>query len=38
MLGIIVEDGKHAAYATKLIEKGVLALTAGKNAVRLLRR
>ena len=36
MLGIIVEDGKHAAYATKLIEKGVLALTAGKNAVRLL--
>lgn len=36
MLGIIVEDGKHAAYANKLIEKGVLALTAGKNAVRLL--
>ncbi len=36
MLGIIVGDGKHAAYANKLIEKGVLALTAGKNAVRLL--
>lgn len=36
MLGIIVEDCKHAAYANKLIEKGVLALTAGKNAVRLL--
>ena len=36
MLAIIVEDGKHAAYANKLIEKGVLALTAGKNAVRLL--
>ena len=36
MLGIIVEDGKHTAYANRLIEKGVLALTAGKNAVRLL--
>ena len=36
MLGIIVEDGKHAAYANKLLEKGVIGLTAGKNAVRLL--
>ena len=36
MLAIIVEDGKHAAYASKLLEKGVIALTAGKNAVRLL--
>ena len=36
MLAIIVEDGKHAVFANKLIEKGVLALTAGKNAVRLL--
>ncbi len=36
MLGIIVDEGKHAAFANKLIEKGVLAITAGKNAVRLL--
>lgn len=36
MLAIIVEDGKHTAYANKLLEKGVIGLTAGKNAVRLL--
>ncbi|MDO4270708.1 MAG: aspartate aminotransferase family protein [Eubacteriales bacterium] len=36
MLGVIVDEGKHTAFANKLIEKGVLALTAGKNAVRLL--
>lgn len=36
MLGIVVDEGKHAAFANKLIEKGVLALTAGSNAVRLL--
>ena len=36
MLGIIVDEGKHAAFANKLIEKGVLAITAGKNVVRLL--
>ena len=36
MLGLIVDEGKHAAFANKLIEKGVLAITAGKNAVRLL--
>ena len=36
MLAIIVEGGKHAAYANKLLEKGVIGLTAGKNAVRLL--
>ena len=36
MLGIIVEEGKHSAFANKLIENGVLAITAGKNAVRLL--
>lgn len=36
MIGIIVDEGKQGAYANALIEKGVLALTAGKNAVRLL--
>lgn len=36
MLGIIVDEGKHTELANKLIEKGVLAITAGKNAVRLL--
>lgn len=36
MLGIIVEEGKHTEYAGQLIGKGVLAITAGKNAVRLL--
>lgn len=36
MLGIIVEDGKHTAFADKLIQKGVIVITAGKNAVRLL--
>lgn len=36
MLGIIVDEGKHAEFAGKLIDKGVLAITAGKNAVRLL--
>ncbi len=36
MLGIIVEEGKHAQFASALLEKGVIALTAGKNAVRLL--
>ena len=37
MLGIIVEEGKHSVFANKLIENGVLAITAGKNAVRLLQ-
>ncbi len=36
MVGVIVEDGKHSEYVSRLNEKGVLALTAGKNAVRLL--
>lgn len=36
MLGVIVEEGKHAQIANALLEKGVIALTAGKNAVRLL--
>ena len=36
MLGIIVEEGKHSVFANKLIENGVLAITAGKKAVRLL--
>ena len=36
MLGIIVDEGRHTAFANTLIEKGVLAITAGKNAVRLL--
>ncbi len=38
MLGIIVDDGKHSEFANKLIENGVLAITAGKNAVRCCRR
>lgn len=36
MLGIIVPEGRHSDFANKLIERGVLAITAGKNAVRLL--
>lgn len=36
MLGIIVPEGQHSVLARKLIEHGVLALTAGKNAIRLL--
>lgn len=36
MLGIAVEQGKHTQYVTQLLEKGVLALTAGSNTVRLL--
>lgn len=36
MLGIIVEEGKHTAFANQLIANGVLVVTAGKNAVRLL--
>ncbi len=36
MLGIIVPEGQHSVLAGKLIEHGVLALTAGKNAIRLL--
>lgn len=36
MLGIVVDEGKNSEFAGKLIEKGVLAITAGKNAVRLL--
>ena len=36
MLGIIVDEGKHSEFANKLIEKGCLVVTAGKNAVRLL--
>lgn len=36
MLGIIVPDGEHSTFANKMIEHGVLAITAGKNAVRLL--
>ncbi len=36
MLGIEVDAGKHSEYAGKLIENGVLVLTAGNNAVRLL--
>ena len=31
-----MDEGKHSAFANKLIENGVLAITAGKNAVRLL--
>jgi len=36
MLGIVVDEGRHTEFATRLIEKGVLVLTAGNNAVRLL--
>lgn len=36
MLGIIVDDGQHSVFAKQLIEHGVLVITAGKNAVRLL--
>lgn len=36
MLGIIVEDGKQSEFVSKLLESGVIAITAGKNAVRLL--
>ena len=36
MVGIIVEDGKQGEYVNQLMDHGVLALTAGKNAVRLL--
>lgn len=36
MLGIIVDEGQHSVFAQKLISQGVLVITAGKNAVRLL--
>ncbi len=36
MLGVIVPDGEHKKYAAQLIDAGLLVLTAGKNAVRLL--
>ena len=36
MVGIIAEDGKQGEYVNQLMDHGVLALTAGKNAVRLL--
>lgn len=36
MLGIIVPEGQHIVLANKLIAHGVLALTAGKNVIRLL--
>lgn len=36
MLGIIVDADKRAGYITSLIEKGVLAITAGTDAIRLL--
>lgn len=36
MIGVIVEEGKHSAYAKEIIEKGALVLTAGKDAIRLL--
>ncbi len=36
MLGIIVEEGKHSAFAKELIARGVMVITAGKDAVRLL--
>ncbi len=36
MLGVIVPEGDHKKYAAKLIEAGLLVLTAGKNAIRFL--
>ncbi|MGE4549226.1 MAG: aspartate aminotransferase family protein [Intestinibacillus sp.] len=36
MLGVIVEDGRHSEFVNRLLESGVIAITAGKNAVRLL--
>ncbi|MEG1994630.1 MAG: aminotransferase class III-fold pyridoxal phosphate-dependent enzyme, partial [Oscillospiraceae bacterium] len=36
MLGICVGEGKHSEYAKKLLENGVVVLTAGKDTVRLL--
>lgn len=36
MIGIQVEEGKQGEYVNALMEKGVLALTAGKDTVRLL--
>ena len=36
MLGIIVPSGQHSVLAGKLIEHGVLVLTAGQNVIRLL--
>lgn len=36
MLGIIVPDGDHKKYVAKLVDAGLLALTAGKNAIRFL--
>ena len=36
MLGIIVDPEKRAGYVAKLMEKGVLVLTAGTDAIRLL--
>ena len=36
MIGIEVEAGKQGEYVNRMLEKGVLALTAGSSAVRLL--
>ncbi len=36
MLGIIVDEGKQGDFAAKMIANGVLVITAGTNAVRLL--
>lgn len=36
MLGVIVDPEKRAGFVDALLEKGVLPLTAGKNAIRLL--
>lgn len=36
MLGIVVEEGQHSVFVNALIAHGVLAITAGKNVVRLL--
>lgn len=36
MIGIIVEEGKHFEYASQIIKKGALVLTAGKDAIRML--
>lgn len=36
MIGIVVPEGEHKAFAAKLIDAGLLCITAGKDAIRFL--
>lgn len=36
MIGVIVDPGQRAAYVEELKNKGILVLTAGSDAIRLL--